>query len=100
MTIPRTGIISRNRVFAWIGVGTGIVLLVPAVAMRFTRQVNWTAADFIVMGVLLFGSASVFVLVARRVPRNYRVAVGVFFVLAFCYVWAELAVGIFTNLGN
>jgi hypothetical protein len=31
---------------------------------------------------------------------NFRVAVAVVFVAALAYVWAELAVGVFTNLGS
>jgi hypothetical protein len=52
------------------------------------------------MGVLLFGMTSLFVLVARRVPARRRVVVGGLFLLAFLYVWAELAVGVVTNLGS
>ncbi|MDB5696794.1 MAG: hypothetical protein JWN21_2337, partial [Sphingomonas bacterium] len=35
----------------WGGVAT--LLLIPAIAMQFTAEVNWTASDFVVMGVLL-----------------------------------------------
>lgn len=75
-------------------------MLVPLIAMRFTTEVNWTPFDFIVMGVLLFGMASLYVLVARRVLKKQRLLVGAICVAAFLYIWAELAVGIFTNLGS
>ena len=45
-------------------------------------------------------AAALFVLVARKLPRKYWIATGVVFAAAFLYVWAELAVGVFTNLGS
>lgn len=90
----------RDGVFAWIAFATGLLLLIPLIAMQFTNEVNWNAADFIVMALLVFGTGSLFVLVARRLPRKHWGAVGVAFAAALFYVWAELAVGIFTNLGS
>jgi hypothetical protein len=100
MTTRSNDLIARSGIFAWIALATGAVLLIPLIAMQFTDEVNWDETDFLVMGCLLFGAGSAFVLVARRVPRKYRVAVAVVFVAALAYVWAELAVGVFTNLGS
>ena len=91
---------SWYSVFWWVAVATGIVLLIPLIAMQFTEEVNWSAIDFIVMGLLVFGTGSLFVLVFRRVPRKWRIIACIMIALAFLYVWAELAVGIFTNLGS
>jgi uncharacterized membrane protein YgdD (TMEM256/DUF423 family) len=76
--------------------GTGAILLVPFVAMRFTREVNWAAFDFLVAGVLLAGSGSLYVLLTRklRTPIQRR-AVGGGLLLTLMLLWAELAVGIF-----
>jgi hypothetical protein len=52
------------------------------------------------MGILLFAAGSVFVLAARAVHPKRWWAVGVLLGVVFLYVWAELAVGIFTNLGS
>ena len=93
-------VVFQNSVFIWIAVATAAVLLIPFFAMQFKSEVRWDAADFAVMGSLLFGMASLFVLVARKVPRHRRMLVGVLFLVAFVYIWAELAVGIFTNLGS
>jgi hypothetical protein len=76
------------------------LLLIPLVAMQFTSEVNWDAFDFTVMGSLLFGIGSLFVLVSRKVPRRYWAIIGVLFAASLVYVWAELAVGIFTDWGS
>jgi len=81
--------------------GTAAILLVPLVAMQFTREVNWTGSDFLVAAVLLLGAGSVLDLLLRRLPnRRQRLAGAGLLGLAFAYVWAELAVGIFFHLGS
>lgn len=100
MSTTANRFIARNSVFAWIALAACVLLLVPLGAMQLTTAINWGATDFAVMGVLLFAAGSAFVLAARKVSPKYRVAVGVLVFAAFLYVWAELAVGIFTNLGS
>lgn len=75
--------------------GAALLLLLPAVAMRFTREVAWDAAAFAVFGVMLALACGAFE-VARRVMRGraVRVAAGLAIAAAFLLVWAELAVGI------
>ena len=90
----------QNSVFVWIALTTGAILLIPLIAMQFTTEVSWDETDFIVMGSLLFGSAGLFVLAARRAPRRHRVLIGSMFIAAFVYLWTELAVGVFFNLGS
>jgi hypothetical protein len=71
------------------------LLLVPLVAMQFTDEVNWDLADFIVAGVLLFGTGLTYELAARTArPRAYRVAVGLALGAALVLVWVNLAVGL------
>ncbi|MBT8062844.1 MAG: hypothetical protein KJO85_09170 [Gammaproteobacteria bacterium] len=86
--------------FAWIAVATGLILLIPLIAMQFTTEVNWDAPDFLVAGLLLLGAGSLFVLSSRMVPSKHRLVLGVVFAVAVAYIWAELAVGVFTNLGS
>lgn len=92
--------LSPNRVFLRIALATALILLVPLIAMRFTDDVNWGAGDFIAMGLLLFGTGSAFVLVARRAPRRHQAVIGAMFAAGLLWIWAELAVGVFTNWGS
>lgn len=90
----------RKSVFARLALATGLVLLVPLAAMQFTAEVSWSPLDFLVMGLLVFGTSSLFVLAARRAPRRYWLPLGLLFGLGFLLLWAELAVGVFTGVGS
>jgi hypothetical protein len=75
--------------------GTLAILLVPAVAMRFTDEVNWGPGDFLVAGALLAGTGLAYVLAKRRIARRPgRLLLGALLALGLLLVWAELAVGI------
>lgn len=100
MSTAINNFVMRNTAFAWIALLSCLVLLIPLLAMQFTAAVNWGVMDFVAMGTLLFGTGSLFVLAARRVSRKLWLPIGAVFAAGFLYVWAELAVGIFTNLGS
>lgn len=72
------------------------ILLVPLVAMQFTSEVNWSAADFALMGTLLLGTGLLCELVLRLVQKtSYRILLCLLLLAALFLIWAELAVGIF-----
>ncbi|HEY1090722.1 MAG TPA: hypothetical protein VGE47_06510 [Burkholderiaceae bacterium] len=73
----------------------GLLLLLPLVAMQFSREVIWTGFDFLVFGGLLFCTCAFFELAARsRASNLYRAALSVALLGAFLLVWVNLAVGI------
>lgn len=84
--------VNRWRPLIW---GTAaFLLLLPAVAMQFTSEVDWNAADFIVIGAMLLAACGAYELGARMSGNtSYRAAVGIALVTAFLTVWVNLAVG-------
>lgn len=74
------------------------LLCIPLVAMQFTHEVNWTVSDFIVMGILLSGTALVCEFILRIVKKTkHRILLCGSLMLGFLLIWAELAVGIFNS---
>lgn len=85
----------RSRNILRIVIGTGLVLLVPLIAMQFTEEVNWSVFDFIIIGTLLIGAGFTYELVATRVNAKYRTLVAAVIAISVVLIWAELAVGVF-----
>jgi hypothetical protein len=82
------------RMLGWSAVA--LIMLAPAVAMRFTTEVNWTASDFVFAGVLLIGGGAVIELVAWRVKNPaIRIGFSLFVIGVVGLVWVEAAVGLF-----
>lgn len=86
----------QNKRLLTILLAAAILLLVPYVAMQFTSEVAWSPFDFLVAGLLLFGTGILCEIVMRKVKsKQYRIALCVGILLALVLIWAELAVGIF-----
>jgi uncharacterized membrane protein len=84
-----------------VAIVTGLILLVPLVAMQFSDEVAWTLADFVVAGVFLFSAGRAYQLVASRASNNaYRLAVGVAVGTALMLVWLVGAVGVIGEEGD
>lgn len=86
----------KNKRFMGILLTIAVLLCIPLIAMQFTNEVVWTLSDFIIAGILLFGTGIVIEVVARNIKnRNARfgMIIGILFLLLL--VWAEMAVGIF-----
>lgn len=72
------------------------ILMIPLVAMQFTHEVAWTLFDFIVAGILLFGTALLCELTIRKLTtKRLRLFVCGVILLGLAVVWLELAVGLF-----
>jgi asparagine N-glycosylation enzyme membrane subunit Stt3 len=71
------------------------ILSIPLIAMQFTNEVDWSAGDFIVMGVLVlvFGTIMEFARL-RWKSKRYLASIVIIIVLLFLFLWIEMAVGI------
>ena len=82
-----------------VAIATGLILLVPLVAMRFTSEVKWGSLDFLVIGTLLFGAGAAYVLIASQLKTTQqRIALGVILLVTLLAIWAELAVDAVSRL--
>jgi hypothetical protein len=100
-----------GRLIVWAAV-VALLLLVPFLAMRYDwpvhdpgnpipERVNWTLSDFVFAGILLFGSALTYELIARKGGTTaYRAAVGIACATGLLLVWINLAVGIIGSEDN
>lgn len=86
----------KNARFSIILLLAGALLLLPLIAMQFTSEVVWTASDFIIAGILLFGTGLILELVCRKTSSVKKRVIYCGIILgAFFLVWIELAVGVF-----
>jgi len=83
------------RSVAVLALVTGILLLIPLLVMQFTGEVEWTGSDFLVAGILLFGTGLTYILAIRRAKgTTYKFAIGLGLASTLLLVWANLAVGL------
>ena len=101
MKTTQPSFVKRHAGIVRVIVGTALILTVPLVAMQFTDEVDWDIADFLIIGILLLVAGTTFELILRKVKNvHHRITLGVILLLVVLYIWAELAVGIFTNWGS
>ena len=75
---------------------TGLLLMVPLVAMQFSTEVRWGPGDFAAAASLLFLAFGAIALALARLRGTVaRAAVVTAILLCLAVVWAELAVGLF-----
>jgi hypothetical protein len=75
--------------------GAALLMLLPLVAMQFTKEVAWRPFDFIVAGFMLLAACGTCELGARMSSSTaYRAAIGIAVGAGFLLVWINLAVGI------
>ncbi len=88
-------IIQNQRSLA-LFVAVATLLMIPLIGMQFSKEVNWTSSDFLIGGILLFGTAFICEMVLRNVKTLKSRIIACFIILAvLVLVWAELAVEIF-----
>lgn len=73
-----------------------LLLLIPLIGMFVSDEINWSAIDFIIMGVLILSlSFSIKIFLSTTKKLKYRIIGISLILLVFIMIWAELAVGIF-----
>lgn len=99
MTNIASGAWRMWRIAMW-GAAGGLLLL-PLVAMQFTREVDWGPADFVIIGLMLALVCGVVELAVRASGHiAFRAGAGVAALAAFLLIWINLAVGIIGDEGN
>ena len=91
-SISKTPAQRRNPLRPYLWTAALMVLLLPAVAMQFTDEVNWGIEDFAVMGLLLGLAIGAYELAAHWLPaRRHRLVAGALILGAFLLTWGWLA---------
>jgi hypothetical protein len=95
---------ARPKLNWWRIIGWGTTatfVLAPAIAMQFTREVNWTPSDF-GFAAMLFGALGLGIELAVRMTPDSFFRAGALFALlsAFMVFWANGAVGMIGNEDN
>lgn len=96
---------SKNRTFyqsiALLAIATGILLMIPLIAMQFSAEVEWTLIDFIFAGSIIFGTGFIYKLITTKSGDvTYKVAIGFALFTGLLLIWTNLAVGIIGSENN
>ena len=88
----------RQRNWAWVRPiawgGAAALVLLPLVAMQFTREVNWGVGDFLFAAMLIGGVGLALELAVRISPNwSYRAGAALGLAAGFLLIWANGAVG-------
>lgn len=93
MTLNNCNMIQSKRLGIFLGIAT-LILLIPLIAMQFTSQVNWKLIDFIIAGILLYGTAILINLIITTSKKHKTILIVTILVLLLL-IWMEMAVGLF-----
>lgn len=81
----------KNIRLIFILLAVPVLLLIPYIAMRFTEEVNWTALDFITMGIMLLITGIAIEVALRMVRLTWLKAAAVLGILfGFVMIWGAL----------
>ncbi|HLA03622.1 MAG TPA: hypothetical protein VJ065_00120 [Patescibacteria group bacterium] len=88
---------SSNKNIVRIAIVVGLILLVPLLGNQFIDGWNWTLGDFIVIGVLLFGTGFAIDFAARNLTNPVHRSLAVIAIVAMLLlIWA----GMVANIGE
>ncbi|TZF92580.1 DUF3810 domain-containing protein [Chryseobacterium panacisoli] len=73
-----------------------VLLCIPLLGNLLSKEVNWSASDFLIAGALLFTTAFLINMVRNKIKKqSQKVLICIFILLALALIWIELAVGVF-----
>ena len=88
--------LAANRIRTGFWSLAALVLLLPAIAMTLTTEVNWGPGDFAIMaGLLCMVGLGIELALRATISGTARLLAIAGMVGLFLIVWAELAVGLF-----
>jgi hypothetical protein len=89
----------KNKRFIIILLVITFLLLIPFISMQFTDEMNWSFSDFAIMGSMLLIVGVSCEITLRKVSKLvFRIAICLVILVAFLFIWAELAVGILDSI--
>lgn len=73
-----------------------LIMVFAVIGNLFSKEFNWSPADFLIAGILLFGTAIIIDLI-RRIVKNptYKILLCIVVLFILILTWVELAVGLF-----
>lgn len=72
------------------------LLIIPALGMQFSNEVNWSLSDFLIAGIILLIAASMVNIILTFIhTKLWKIILLIISFLIIAIIWAELAVGIF-----
>lgn len=77
-----------------------VLLMIPAVATKYTEEVQWDLTDFILMGFALSILGFLYEVIARSATPYYRAAFVICLLGLFLLFWVNAAVGIIGHEGQ
>lgn len=81
------------RIIGWTLVAG--LLITPAIAMRFTKEIQWTLSDFLFAGTVLIGAGAIAEFAVRAsADWSYRLGAGLAVLASVLLLWFNGAVGI------
>ena len=82
-------LISKKNIYI-VFLGTFFILLLPLIAMQFTKGVNWSVGDFVVFGILLFFFGYIYKVLTKSSSKPIKnIVIGLIVFALFIFVWVS-----------
>ncbi|WP_179344008.1 hypothetical protein [Winogradskyella ursingii] len=73
-----------------------LVLLIPAIGMLFSTEINWSPFDFLIAACILYGTIFMIDFIIRTIKsKKQRTFLIIAVLILVLLVWVELSVGLF-----